>query len=374
MNLDLSAPPSGNPQLSKEQILAGCTHFLTGHHRENPRQVLMALAERLPADEESDHYGKGRLIEDFEGQIAALLDKESAIFMPSGTMAQQIALRLWSERRRSPHVAFHPTCHLEIHEQKGYQMLHGLHGVLVGNPNGLMTLQELQAVPEPLAALLLELPQREIGGHLPAWDELLEMTGWARSQGIPLHMDGARLWECQPFYHREYREIACLFDTVYVSFYKGLGGLAGSILTGPVDFIREARIWQRRYGGNLIRLYPYVVSARQGLAEHMPRMQAYHERAVELAQWLSAYPEIRLSPNPPHTNMMHVFLEGEREKLEQAALRIAWEKKTLLFSSLTPTPLPGVHKFELTVGDASLELDREEITGLFTNLFELAAG
>ena len=289
-------------------------------------------------------------------------------------MAQQIALRLWSERRHSPHVAFHPTCHLEIHEQKGYQMLHGLHGVLVGHPNRLMTLQELQAVPEPLAVLLLELPQREIGGHLPAWDELLEMTGWARAQGIPLHLDGARLWECQPFYQREYREIAGLFDTVYVSFYKGLGGLAGSILTGSVDFIQEARIWQRRYGGNLIRLYPYVVSARQGLAERLPRMQAYHERAVELSEWLSVFPEISLSPNPPHTNMMHVFLEGEREKLEQAALRIALEKKTLLFSSLSPTPLPGVHKFELTVGDASLELDREEITGLFASLIELAAG
>ena len=371
MNPNLSAPPSGNPQLSKEEIWAGCNRFLTGHHRENPRQVLLRLAESLPADEESDRYGAGRLIENFEQQIASLLGKESAVFMPSGTMAQQIALRLWSERRHSPHVAFHPTCHLEIHEQKGYQMLHGLHGVLVGNPNRLMTLQELQAVPEPLAVLLLELPQREIGGHLPAWDELLEMTGWARAQGIPLHLDGARLWECQPFYQREYREIAGLFDTVYVSFYKGLGGLAGSILTGPVDFIQEARIWQRRYGGNLIRLYPYVVSARQGLAERLPRMQAYHERAVELSEWLSVFPEISLSPNPPHTNMMHVFLEGECEKLEQAALRIALEKKTLLFSSLSPTPLPGVHKFELTVGDASLELDREEITSLFANLIEL---
>jgi threonine aldolase len=222
--------------------------------------------------------------------------------------------------------------------------------------------------------LLLELPQREIGGHLPAWDELVELTGWARAQGIPLHMDGARLWECQPFYQREYAEIAGLFDTVYVSFYKGLGGLAGAILAGPSEFIQEARVWQRRHGGNLIRLYPYIVSARRGLAERLPRMQAYHQRALELGEWLGSFPQISLSPNPPHTNMMHVFLKGEREKLEQAALEIAREKQTLLFSSLSPTPLPGIQKFELTVGDATLELEREEVVALFTSLFERAGG
>jgi threonine aldolase len=374
MNFKPSSHPEADSRPAPEQIWDGCTRFLAGHLRKQPRQVLLELAESLPADEKSDNYGRGRLIESFEEQVAELLGKESAVFMPSGTMCQQIALRLWSERRRTPHVAFHPTCHLEIHEQKGYQLLHGLHGVLIGNPNRLMTLQELQAVPESLAAVLLELPQREIGGHLPAWGELVELTDWARAQEIPVHMDGARLWECQPFYQREYAEIAGLFDTVYVSFYKGLGGLAGAILAGPADFIGEARIWQRRHGGNLIRLYPYLISARHGLAERLPRMQAYHARALELAEWLGSFPQISLSPNPPHTNMMHVFLKGEREKLEPAALEIAKETKTLLFSSLSPTPLPEVHKFELSAGDASLELERQEVVDLFASLFERAAG
>ena len=82
-------------------------------------------------------------------------------------MAQQIALRIWSDRRGCPNGAFHPTCHLEIHEQKGYQLLHGLHGVLVGQAMRIITLADLEKVSEPLAVLLLELPQREIGGWLP---------------------------------------------------------------------------------------------------------------------------------------------------------------------------------------------------------------
>jgi threonine aldolase len=73
----------------------------------------------------------------------------------------------------------------------------------------------------------LELPQREIGGLLPEWDDLVAQAAWTRERGIALHLDGARLWEAAPFYERSYAEIAGLFDSVYVSFYKGLGALAG---------------------------------------------------------------------------------------------------------------------------------------------------
>jgi threonine aldolase len=168
-------------------------------------------------------------------------------------MAQQIVLRAHADRSHSLHVAFHLTCHLEIHEQKGYQLLHGLYGVLVGSPYRLMTLDDLKTVKEPLAALLLELPKREIGGQLPTWDELTTIVNWARARNIVLQLDGARLWECQPFYQRSYAEIAGLFDTVYVSFYKILGGITGAMLLGPEEVIAEARIWQRRQGGNLVR-------------------------------------------------------------------------------------------------------------------------
>ena len=154
-------------------------------------------------------------------------------------MAQQIALRIWADRQRSPTVAFHPTCHLEIHEQKGYELLHGLHGRLVGERSRLLTLDDLRATPGPLAALLLELPQREIGGQLPSWSDLEAQVAWARERGVAVHMDGARLWESGPFYERSYAEIAALFDSVYVSFYKGIGAIAGAALAGPADVHRR---------------------------------------------------------------------------------------------------------------------------------------
>ena len=119
----------------KDTVFAACTRFLTHHYPGSPRQALVDLAAFAPPEARHDRYGQGELIASFEQQIAALLGKPAAVFMPSGTMCQQIALRIWADRRGIRSVAFHPTCHLERHEDKGYQMLHGLHGRLVGHPS-----------------------------------------------------------------------------------------------------------------------------------------------------------------------------------------------------------------------------------------------
>jgi threonine aldolase len=361
---------SSDDEAERRAVYSRCERFLGGHGPARPHAILAALAATTDPDEQADRYGEGELIEQFEREIADLLGKEAAVFMPSGTMAQQIALRIWSERKQCGAVGFHPTCHLEIHEQKAYQALHGLTGRLIGNPHQVIALDDLKAVHEPLAALLLELPQREIGGQLPSWDDLKAQSAWARERNIAMHMDGARLWESAPYYQRSYAEIAALFDTVYVSFYKGVGGIAGATLAGPADFIAEARVWQRRHGGNLVQLYPYIIAAREGLRLRLPRFSSYHERAIRIAQALTSVPGILVKPNQPQTNMMHVYLRGEPERLKAAALTIAREEKVALFAWLAPTDLPDYWMFELSVGDAAEALRDEEITGYFRRVME----
>ena len=223
-----------------------------------------------------------------ETEVRELLGKPAAVFMPSGTMAQQIALRVHADRRGRRVVAFHPTCHLELHEDKAYQRLHGLVGRPLGDGRELLSLADLEAVGEPLAALLVELPQREIGGRLPAWDDLVALVGSARERGAAVHLDGARLWESGPFYARPLSEIAGLFDSVYVSFYKGLGGLSGSMLLGEDDVVAEAREWRRRHGGTLFQLWPYAAAGLAGLRLRLPRMTAYVEHAQAIAAVLAA--------------------------------------------------------------------------------------
>ena len=263
-----------------------------------------------------DNYGSGALIEDFEREVAGLLGKEAAVFMPSGTMAQQIAMRIWSEQPRDEEHS------LPSHLPHGDPRAEGI-------PDAARTARRTgRRSPRPHhpggSASGIRAAGRPVARTAPARDRrrAANLGGTGRAdqlgspKGIPLHMDGARLWECGPFYKdHSYAEIAGLFDSVYVSFYKGLGGITGSILAGTGDFIKEARIWQRRYGGNLYRMWPYVLSARAGLRKHLPRMPLYVAKAGEVASALSSIQGVQVNPNPPHTNMMHVFLPGDRQRL-----------------------------------------------------------
>jgi threonine aldolase len=374
-----SAPNAPNepsaPSLSeKDAVRARCSRFLSHHHphRGRPHQALSEAAAAVPPGLDPDTYGEGELIESFEREVAGLLGKEAAVFMPSGTMAQQIALRIWADRTGRRSVAYHPTSHLEIHEERALEHLHGIHSVLVGSPHRLITTADLQRIREPIGSLLLELPQREIGGQLPSWDDLLEATAWARGAGARVHLDGARLWEIKRFYQRSYAEIAGLFDSVYVSFYKGLGGIAGCGLAGPLDFIQESRVWRRRYGGTLVHLFPYVIAARAAMAERLDKMDRYVDKAIAIGEHLARIDGIEIVPSPPQTNMMHVFLRGDKERLEAAALTIARERGIWLFKALSPSSLPAYWKFELTVGDAALDISEAEIASTFQALLESA--
>ena len=118
------------------------------------------------------------------------------MYLPSGTMAQQAVLRVHADRRGRRTVLFHPECHLRQHEEQALERLHGLIGRPVGRPVPAADRSPTcEQVAEPPAALLLELPQRDLGGQLPAWDDLAAQVAWARERGAAAHLDGARLWE-----------------------------------------------------------------------------------------------------------------------------------------------------------------------------------
>src|SRR5690349_1990953 len=150
--------PSNRKSDNLEDYRLLCDRFLLGHGPHSAGQILSSITTDLGVD----RYGSGGAVQALEAEICRVLGKPAAVFMPSGTMAQQIALRIHADRRRSRVVAFHPTCHLEIHEDKAYQRLHDLVGVAIGNPRKLFTIGDLRAIREPLAAVMWELPQREI--------------------------------------------------------------------------------------------------------------------------------------------------------------------------------------------------------------------
>lgn len=340
----------------RAEIFRRAERSVIWHPRESPKQSLARLAAWTPEGVERDNYGRGGPVAALEEQVAALLGKPAAVFMPSGTMAQPIALRLWCEERGRPRVAFHPLCHLEVHEHRGYRHLHGLDATLLGAPTRPVRTGDLEALVEPPGAVLLELPQRDLGGVLPSWEELQAQVGAARALGAAVHCDGARLWECQPFYGRPLAKIAALFDSVYVSFYKTLGAISGAILAGPEDFVAAARIWQRRQGGNVVALFPEALSCLEALERRLPRIPDYVAAAQRLAAELADLPGVRLGPAEPQVNMFQLYLSGDREALLDACAAATEATGLRFVSQLADTEVPGWGRFEVCAGDCTLAL------------------
>ncbi|MGY1744812.1 threonine aldolase family protein [Blastococcus sp. SYSU D00695] len=339
-----------------EALRAACDRALVSH---GPVRAADLLAT-IPPGTAVDRYGEGGVVAELEAETARLLGTASAVYLPSGTMAQQAALRVHAGRRGRRTVVAHPRCHLFLHEDGALERVQGLTGRPAGDPERLLTRAALDGVAEAPAALVVELPQREIGGPLPDWDDLVAQVAWARERGAAAHLDGARLWEAAAGYGRPPAEVAALFDTVYVSFYKGIGALPGCCLAGPEDVVAEVREWRHRLGGTLFGLWPGAASALTCLRRRLPLMPAYLERAREVAAAVRDLPGVRVVPDPPRTSMLHLLLTTTPEAFTAAVVRLA-EGGLWTWQQAQTTGDPGVQRVELSVGDATMALSVDEI-------------
>ncbi|MGZ8357343.1 MAG: threonine aldolase family protein, partial [Telluria sp.] len=301
--------------MTDAELLNQCTTVLPGHRARSPAHMFAAMADWCAANGVAhDVYGSGELIQQFERKVASLLGLEAAVFCVSGTMAQVTALRLACEDRGSQLVALHPTSHILVHEKSNYQLLGHFHALQAGDRHRPWSAADLSAIPDKLGAVALELPMREIGGQAPAWDELEAIKSHCRTRNAHLHMDGARLFEAAAGYGRTVAQISAGFDSVYVSLYKGIGGLGGAMLAGSRQFCDRAAEWFRRQGGNVIHRSPYVVSAAMQFDQRLAAMPAWFRRTEWLYETLRGYPQIRLNPARPQANMLHLHLPVSRER------------------------------------------------------------
>ncbi|MEU2956186.1 threonine aldolase family protein [Streptomyces xanthochromogenes] len=324
-------------------------------------------AEVYDLDAFADIYGDGPVAE-LERRTAEELGFPAAVFFPTGTMAQQAALRCWAARTGDATVALHPLAHPEVHERQAFGQLSGLRTVHPTAEPRLPTADEVRDFEEPFGTLMLELPLRDAGYVLPSWDELVDVVEAARERDAVVHFDGARLWETTAHFGRPLREVAGLADSVYVSFYKTLGGLSGAVLVGPESLVAQARTWRHRYGGRLFQQFPAALSGLLGLRRELPELPSYvaHARVVAKAihEGLAAagVPWFRVHPEPPHTHQFQVWLPYDAEVLDAASLRQA-EAGTCLFRrwSASPSGPAGLAVTEVTVNAPGLTWTAEDV-------------
>ncbi len=306
-----------------------CARFLSHHRPAGARETLERLARHPLAERPPDYYGSGGAAAELERRVVALLGKDAGMFFAKGMIAQQCLLRVCSEQRASPYIALSPMSHIDFDEANGVEYLHRLRPIRLGR-YAPFALKDLQAITERLAAVVIELPLRRAGYRLPPWDELERMSGWCRDKQVPLHFDGARLWEAAAGYGRQPGAVAALADSVYVSFYKGLGGLAGCVVAGTRETTASMQVWRTRHGGSLFTSYPYVLSALDGLDRQLARLPDYVARARRLAERIYRERICEINPSAPDVNAFQLILPGTIDALRTRHREFAAREKVWL--------------------------------------------
>lgn len=346
-----------------------CDRVLSSGRRPLMRERLERLvaegAAAYDLDTDLDMYADG-VVAVLEQRVAELLGMEAGAFFPTGTMAQQVALRCWAGRTGNPVVALHPLAHPEVHERNAVSVVSGLRTVHPTTAPRMPSAAEVRNLDEPFGTLMLELPLRDAGFLLPTWDELTATVKAARDRDAVVHFDGARLWECPPHFERSLAEIADLADSVYVSFYKSLDGISGAVLAGPADLIAEAKAWRHRYGGLPFMQFPTVLAALAGLDNELPRLPSYVAHAKNVAEGLrdgfeGAVPFFRINPPVPFTHQFQVWLPYPAAVLDAAGLRLALETKSAVFGKWFDTEVPGMAVTEMTVAASALEWTVDDV-------------
>ncbi|CDU22113.1 related to GLY1-L-threonine aldolase, low-specific [Sporisorium scitamineum] len=270
--------------------------------------MIRAMAEASRGD---DVYGEDDTTNSFQAEIAALTGKESAIFVPSGTLSNQLALR--THLHQPPHTVLCDTrSHIHRYEAGGIAFHCGASTEIVAPSDGHHLRWEEDIKPNlnlsddihfsPTRIISLE---NTLNGTIFPQDEIVKISTEARKLGLIMHLDGARIWNVAAETGLSLKELCDPFDTVSLCLSKGLGAPIGSVLVGPSKFIRKVRHFRKLYGAGVRQVGPLVAAARVGVVENYPKLAGTHQLARYAGQELEKL-GVRLTA-PVETSM--VFLD-----------------------------------------------------------------
>jgi threonine aldolase len=276
-----------------------------------------AMREAMARAEVGDDvFGEDPTVRQLEERLAALLGKEDAIFVPSGTMSNQIALRVHC--RPGDEVICEASCHILNYEQAGHAQLSGLAILPIVGRAGVLEIAQLEDklrpdnVHYPVTRLVaLENTHNRCGGKILPYDNVAAVCGWAREHGLATHLDGSRLFNAVVATGIPAAEWSQHFDTVNICFSKGLGAPVGSALCGTADAIRVARRHRKLLGGGMRQAGILAAAALYALEHHVDRLAEDHAKAQVLAKAVRQADGLELSFPTVDTNIV-IFDIAER--------------------------------------------------------------
>lgn len=327
----------------------------------SPREYAVALHEATTRrDLPADNYSNGGVIEEIETAFARKLGKQAAMFVPTGTLANHIALRKLAGPDRR--VLVQAESHFYADSGDAGEVLSSLNLVPLAEGRSTITLDEVKGwvdrsaggrVPMKVGVLSIESPVRRRDHEMVDFDELQRVCRHAREQGIRLHLDGARLFNLPYHSGRGVQEYAAMFDTVFVSLWKHFNGASGAILAGDASFIDGLYHTRRMFGGSLPQAWPTVAVA----AQYVDSYEADYARAWQATDRVIALlkPDRRIKVRkvPMGTSRFFLSVAG----VDGMALRERARGRGLLL----PRPNPDSGEFALQVNPSVLRASPEAI-------------
>ena len=271
-----------------------------------------AMAEAEVGDEQQREDPTVNLLQDM---VADLLGKEAALFLPSGTMCNQVAFAVHC--RSGDEILLQEQAHPLLFEVGGASALIGALLRPLAGPGGLFTAEQVRTAIRPPAyympktrAVSIEQTSNVSGGICWPLEQIEEVCRAAHAGGLVTHMDGARLLNAVVARRTPARKFAAPFDSVWIDLSKGLGAPVGAVLAGSRDFIEEAWRYKQRFGGAMRQAGIIAAAGVYALQHHVERLAEDHERARRLAEGLAGIPGIGLDPKRVETNIVVFELHG----------------------------------------------------------------
>jgi threonine aldolase len=316
------------------------------------RAMRRAMAEAAVGD---DVYGEDPTVRRLEERVAEILGMEAALFVPSGTMANQIAIGVHC--RPGDEMLCDPSAHVYVWECGGIARHWGVTTRTVPPRNGLLMFEDLDGLIRPddshyvrTRLVSLENTHNRGGGRVHPAAEVCRIATWARNHQLALHLDGARLFNAVVASGEPAAAWTRHFDSVSICFSKGLGAPVGSAIAGSRAFIREAHALRKLLGGGMRQAGIIAAGALHALEHHIGRLAEDHSHAQILAEAVREAPGLSLETEPVETNLVWFTLDPLLGTAGEIVLRL--REHGILISALGPQVLRACTHLDVSHGDA----------------------
>jgi threonine aldolase len=318
-------------------------------------------AAMAAAEVGDDVLGEDPTVNALQRRVAELLGKEAALFVPSGTMANQIAVGVHAAP--GDELLCDPTSHVYVWEGGGIARLSGVTTRTVAGPGGLLAPDLLEGLIRPedshyprTRLVCLENTHNRGGGRVHPVDQVARIAAWSRSHGLAMHLDGARLFNAVVASGVGAATWASHFDTVSVCFSKGLGAPVGSALAGTAGMIGKAHRLRKVFGGGMRQAGILAAACLHALEHHVDRLADDHRNAAVLARAVEETPGLRLESTPVETNLVWVEVDRTLGTAAQVAARL--REAGVLVSALGPQVLRACTHLDVSREQAAYAADR----------------